>query len=51
MVVKDIEDVIAKTRAEVTFARAETQTSYATINVIIVYRAKINGICFNIITF
>ena len=51
LVVKDIEDVIAKHRAEVTFARAESQTSYATLNVTIVYRAKINDICFDIIMF
>ena len=51
LVVKDIEDVIAKYRAEVTFARAESQTSYATLNVTIVYRAKINDICFDIIMF
>ena len=46
--IKDIEDVIAKHRAEVTFARAESQTSYAILNVTIVYRAKINDICFDI---
>ena len=40
LVVKDIEAVIAKHRAAVTFARAESQTSYATLNVTIVYRAK-----------
>ena len=51
LVVKDIEDVIVKHRAEVTFARAESQTSYATLNVTIVYRAKINDICFDIIMF
>ena len=51
MVVKDIEDVIAKYRAEVTFARVESQTSCATLNVTIVYRAKINDICFGIIMF
>ena len=50
LVVKDIEDVIAK-RAEVTFNRAESQTSYVTLNVTIVYRAKINDICFDIIMF
>ena len=50
LVVKDIEDVIAKHRAEVTFARAESQTSYAALNAI-VYRAKINDICFDIIMF
>ena len=49
--VKDIEDVIAKHRAEVTFARAESQVSYATLNVTIVYRAKINDICFDIVMF
>ena len=48
--VKDIEDVIAKHRVKVTFARAESQTSYATLNVAIVYRAK-NDICFDIIMF
>ena len=49
LVVKDIEDVIAKHRAQVTFARAEGQTSYATLNIItIVYRVKINDICFDI---
>ena len=42
LVVKDIEGVIAKHRTEVTFARAESQTSYVTLNVTIVYRAKIN---------
>ena len=42
--VKDIEDVITKHRAEVIFARAESQTSYATLNATIVYRAKINDI-------
>ena len=46
--VKDIEDVIAKHRDEVTFARAESQTNYATLNITIVYRAKINDICFDI---
>ena len=51
LVVKDIEDVIAKYRAEVTFARVESQTSCATLNVTIVYRAKINDICFGIIMF
>ena len=51
MVVKDTEDVIAKHRAEVTFARAESQKSYATLNVTIVYRAKMNDICFDIIMF
>ena len=51
LVVKDIEDVIVKHRAEVTFARAESQTSYATLNVTIVYCAKINDICFDIIMF
>ena len=51
LVVKDIEDVIAKHRAEVTFARAESQTSYATLNVTIVYSAKTNNICFDIIIF
>ena len=51
LVVKDIEDVIAKHRAEVTFARAESQTRYATLNVTIVYGAKINDICFYIIVF
>ena len=51
LVVKDKEDVIAKHRAEVTFARAESQISYATLNVTIVYRAKINDICFSIIIF
>ena len=30
-VVKDIEDVIAKHRTEVTFARAESRTCYATL--------------------
>ena len=49
--VKDIEDVIAKHRSEVTLVRAESQTSYATLNVTIVYRAKINDICFDIIMF
>ena len=34
--------------AEVTFAHAESQTSYATLTVTIVYRAKINDICFDI---
>ena len=51
LVVKDIEDIIAKHRAQVTFPRAESQTSYATLNVIIVYRAKINDICLDIIMF
>ena len=51
LVVKDTEDAIAKHRAEVTFARAESQTSYATLNVTIVYSAKINDICFDIIVF
>ena len=51
LVVKDIEYVIAKHRAKVTFARAESQTSYATLNVTIVHRAKINDICFEIIMF
>ena len=37
--------------AEVTFAHAESQTSYATLNFTIVYRAKINDICFDIIMF
>ena len=41
LVVKDIEGVIAKYRAEVTFARAESQASYVTLNVTIVYHAKI----------
>ena len=50
-VVKDIEDVNAKHLPELTFARAESQTSYATLNVTIVYRAKINDICFDIIMF
>ena len=31
LVVKDIEDVIAKHRAEVTFASAESRTCYATL--------------------
>ena len=48
LVVKNIEDVIAKHRAQVTFARAEGQTSYATLNITIVYRVKINDICFDI---
>ena len=47
LVTKDIEEVMAKHRAEVTLARAESQTSYATLNVTIVYRAKTNGICFD----
>ena len=51
MVVKDIKEVIVKHRAEVTFARAESQTSYATLNVTIVHRAKINDICFDIMMF
>ena len=51
MVVKDIKEVIVKHRAEVTFARAESQTSHAALNVTIVYRAKINDICFDIIMF
>ena len=50
-VVKDIEDVIAKNCAEVTFAHAESKTSYATLNVTVVYRVKINDICFDIIRF
>ena len=37
LVVKDIEDVIAKHRAEVTFTRAESQASYATLNVLFVF--------------
>ena len=49
--VKDIEDVIAKHRAQITFARAEGQTSHAILNVTIVYRVKINDICFDIIMF
>ena len=49
--VKGIEYVIAKHRAEVNFARAESQTSYATLNIAIVYRAKINDLCFDIIMF
>ena len=36
-----MEDVIAKHCPEVTFAHAESQTSYATLNVTIVYRVKI----------
>ena len=44
LVVKDIEDVVGKHRAEVTFACAESQASYVTLNVAIVYRAKINDI-------
>ena len=40
-VVKDIEDVTAKHCVEVTFAREESQTSYATLNITIVYRVKI----------
>ena len=51
LVVKDIEDVITKHRAEVTFARAESKTGYATLNATIVYRAKINDICFDTIMF
>ena len=51
LVVKDIEDVIAEHRAKVTFAHAESQASYATLNVTIVYRAEINDICFDIIMF
>ena len=51
LVVKDIEDVIAKHCPEVTFARAESQTNCATVNATIVYRAKINDICFDIIVF
>ena len=51
LVAKDIEDVTAKHRAVVTFARAESQTTFATLNVTIVYRAKINDICFDIIMF
>ena len=51
LMTKDIEDIIAKHRAKVTFARAESQTSYATLNVTIAYRAKINDICFDIIMF
>ena len=51
LVVKDTEDVIAKHRTEVTFARAECQTSYATLDVTIVYHVKINDICFDIIMF
>ena len=39
--VKDIKDVIAQHRAEVSFARTESQTSYAILNITIVYRAKI----------
>ena len=50
LVVKDIEDAIVK-HVGVTFARGESQTSYATLNVTIVYRAKINDICFDIIMF
>ena len=48
LVVKDIEDVIAKHHAEVTFARAEGQNVK---NVTIVYRAKKYDICFEIIMF
>ena len=48
LVGKLTEDVIAKHHAEVTLARAESQTSYATLNFTIVYRAKINDICFDI---
>ena len=51
LVVKDIEDIIAKHCAEITFARAESQTSYTTLSVTIVYRAKINNICLDIIMF
>ena len=51
LVVKDIEDVVAKHRAKVNFARAESQTSYATLIVTIVYRVKVNYICFEIIMF
>ena len=40
-----------KTSCRIIFARAERQTSYATLNVTIVYRAKINDICFDIIMF
>ena len=40
-VVKDIEDLTAKHCVEVTFAREESQTSYATLNITIVYRVKI----------
>ena len=50
-VVKDIEDVIAKKFAEVTFAHAESKASYATLNVTVVYRVKINDISFDIIRF
>ena len=49
--VKDIENVIAKHCAEVIFARTERQTSYSALNVTIVYSAKINDICFDIIMF
>ena len=51
LVIKDIEDVIAKHRAEVAFARAESQASNASLNITIIYRAKINDICFDIIIF
>ena len=51
LVVKDIEDVIAKHRVEVTLALAESQTSCATLNVTVIYRAKINDICFDITMF
>ena len=37
LVIKDIEDVMAKHRAEVTFTRAESQASYATLNVLFVF--------------
>ena len=51
LVVKDTEDAIAKHRAEVTFAHAESQTTYSTLNVTIIYRAKINDVSFDIIIF
>ena len=47
-VVRDIEDLNEKHLAEVTFARAESRTSYATLNVTILYRAKINDNCYDI---
>ena len=38
-------------RCNLCFACAKSQTSYGTLNVTIVYRAKINDICFDIIMF
>lgn len=45
---KDIKDIIAKHRAEMTFVHAESQPDYATLSIIIAYHAKISDKCVSI---